>query len=198
MSTRLLIGPRVRLTALGESDLPAIVPWWSNDEFVRLASDDPAVPQTVETLKQWFLSDDRWKITLGIRLNDGGELLGFLKIRVVSWPHRTGDISLGIGEPSRWGQGYGAEAIRLGIDLSFRELNLHRLQLGVFSYNERAIRLYEKLGFTREGRLRESLQRDGRWHDTVLFGLLAREWPTGGVPDVAAGALAGTRPAPPA
>jgi RimJ/RimL family protein N-acetyltransferase len=46
----------------------------------------------------------------------------------------------------------------------------------VFSYNDRAIALYEKLGFQREGVYREFLQRDGERHDMYLYGLLHREW----------------------
>lgn len=56
------------------------------------------------------------------------------------------------------------------------ELNLYRLQRTVFSYNERAIRLYERCGFQREGAYRELLQRDGERYDMLLYGLLAHEW----------------------
>jgi RimJ/RimL family protein N-acetyltransferase len=166
----------LRLAPIADEDLAIVAPWWSNVDFARQASDDPVVPQRLDELKKWFLSDDRWKITLGIRLAEGDELIGFLTLNVVSWPHRTGDIALGIGDAEHWGRGYGNEAMRLGIDLGFRELNLHRLQLGVFSYNARAIRLYEGLGFTLEGTFRETVRRDGQWHDTLQFGLLAREW----------------------
>jgi RimJ/RimL family protein N-acetyltransferase len=166
------------LAAVAEEDLATVAPWWSNAEFARMASDDPVVPQRVDEVKEWFLSKDRWRITMGIRLNEGDELIGFLKIAVLSWPHRFAEIGVGIGEPAHWGQGYGEEAMRLGIDMAFRELNMHRLQLTVFSYNDRAIRMYERLGFTREGTLRESLRRDGVWYDTLLFGLLARDWET--------------------
>ena len=62
---------------------------------------------------------------------------------------------------------------------AFDELNLHRVQLTVFSYNERAIALYEKLGFQREGVYREHLQRDGRRYDMYLYGLLRHEWEKG-------------------
>lgn len=62
------------------------------------------------------------------------------------------------------------------IAFAFNELNLHRIQVTVFSYNERSISLVEKLGFQREGVYREFLQRDGRRHDMVLYGLLRHEW----------------------
>ena len=55
-------------------------------------------------------------------------------------------------------------------------MNLHRVQLTVFAYNERALALYERLGFQREGVYREFIQRDGVRYDMYLYGLLRREW----------------------
>ncbi len=66
--------------------------------------------------------------------------------------------------------------MELALRFAFNELNLYRVQLTVFSYNERAINLYEKLGFQREGVFREHIQRDGRRHDMILYGLLRQEW----------------------
>ncbi len=59
---------------------------------------------------------------------------------------------------------------------AFDEVNLRRLSLTVFAYNTRAIRLYEGMGFVREGTFREFLVRDGQPHDMLLYGLLEREW----------------------
>ena len=58
--------------------------------------------------------------------------------------------------------------MRLALRFAFHELNLHRLQLTVFGYNEAAIRLYERLGFTREGHVpRIHLLRDGQRYDML-------------------------------
>ncbi|HHQ0225408.1 TPA: GNAT family N-acetyltransferase, partial [Listeria innocua] len=54
--------------------------------------------------------------------------------------------------------------------------NLHRVYLQVFSFNERAIKLYEKMGFTHDGKFREAIYRDGRWHDTVIMSILKKEY----------------------
>ena len=59
---------------------------------------------------------------------------------------------------------------------AFNELNLHRVQLTVFEYNDRAVAVYERLGFQREGVYREALYRDGVRYDMYLYGLLRREW----------------------
>jgi RimJ/RimL family protein N-acetyltransferase len=59
---------------------------------------------------------------------------------------------------------------------AFLELNLHRVSLRVFSLNEKAIHIYHKLGFVEEGVMRQSLYRNGQWHDIILMGLLKEEY----------------------
>ena len=75
-----------------------------------------------------------------------------------------------------WGQGYGSEAARLLLGYGFGALGLHRIGLEVFAFNPRAVRAYEKLGFKLEGRLREVLHWDGRYHDALVMSLLEREY----------------------
>lgn len=66
--------------------------------------------------------------------------------------------------------------MELALDFAFYELNLNRVQLTVFDYNQSAISLYKKLGFQQEGSYREFIHRNGKRHDMLLFGLLKREW----------------------
>jgi RimJ/RimL family protein N-acetyltransferase len=66
--------------------------------------------------------------------------------------------------------------MRVIVDYGFRELGLHRIQLGVTPFNPAGIRAYEKAGFTEEGRLRESVMHDGRWYDEILMSILDHEW----------------------
>jgi RimJ/RimL family protein N-acetyltransferase len=58
----------------------------------------------------------------------------------------------------------------------FNNLNLHRIELGVFDFNPRAIHVYEKLGFKREGVLRDYLFSDGAYHDQILMSILDHEY----------------------
>jgi RimJ/RimL family protein N-acetyltransferase len=64
------------------------------------------------------------------------------------------------------------------IDYGFCHLNLHRVHLTVLKTNDRAISLYEKLGFKTEGILRDEQFRDGRYVDVIVMGILENEWPT--------------------
>jgi RimJ/RimL family protein N-acetyltransferase len=81
-----------------------------------------------------------------------------------------------LGEPEEWGKGYGSEATRLVLRYAFETLNLNRVWLHVYEYNERGLRAYEKAGFRREGRLRQEMFRDGRYWDTIVMGILRDEW----------------------
>ncbi|KAH8879988.1 acyl-CoA N-acyltransferase [Thozetella sp. PMI_491] len=89
--------------------------------------------------------------------------------------HRNAMIGLSIAAPYR-GKGYGGEAINWVLDWGFRRANLHRIDIGAWSYNEPALRLYRKLGFVEEGREREAVWYDRKWHDIVSLGMLEHEW----------------------
>jgi RimJ/RimL family protein N-acetyltransferase len=178
MPLNLLQGANVQLTALTSNDLPRIANWYQHTDFLRLLDARPAYPQTEAVLAQWL--EERHKATdafmFGVRLLENDELLGWVELDGILWTHQVSGIGIGIGNQTYWGKGYGSEAMQLALQFAFNELNLHRLQLTVFSYNDRAIALYEKLGFQREGVYREFLQRDGERHDMYLYGLLHREW----------------------
>jgi RimJ/RimL family protein N-acetyltransferase len=91
-------------------------------------------------------------------------------------PH-VHNTDLGISILSKYtGKGYGSEAINWAVNWAFRFGNLHRVSIGSFGYNPRALALYERLGFVKEGVTREVVWWDGRWWDGVNMGMLRRDW----------------------
>ena len=176
--SNILHGARVRLTALHTDDLPAITRWYEDAEFMRLYDARPAHPRTETELDQWLkeLHKDRNTCAFAIRPLDGDDLIGTIELDGILWVHGVSGLGIAIGERANWGQGYGSEAAQLALNFAFGELNLHRVTATVFDYNARSIAFLEKLGFQREGVFREFLQRDGKRHDMVLYGLLSREW----------------------
>lgn len=176
--SNLLRGTNIRLTALTPNDLPIIAHWYQNAELLRLLDARAAYPATEGALAKWL--EERQTATnvflFAVRLLENDDLLGYVELDGILWTHQVSGVSIGIGDPTYWGKGYGYEAMQLALAFAFNELNLHRVQLTVFSYNKRAMALYEKLGFQREGVYREFLQRDGKRYDMYLYGLLRHDY----------------------
>jgi ribosomal-protein-alanine N-acetyltransferase len=89
------------------------------------------------------------------------------------------EIDIIIGEPDYRDRGYGTEAIRAFLGFLFETVGFHRVWLGTYEHNVRAQRAYEKAGFRREGAMRQSDWVDGRWVDTVIYGILEHEFREG-------------------
>jgi RimJ/RimL family protein N-acetyltransferase len=85
-------------------------------------------------------------------------------------------MGIHIGEKAYWNQGFGTKAILLLMKHGFKNLNLHRLWLRVFETNQRAIRSYEKAGFTLEGKYREAKYLEGEYVDVMIMSVLCTEW----------------------
>jgi diamine N-acetyltransferase len=86
------------------------------------------------------------------------------------------EFGIVIGDKSYWNQGYGTEAVRLLVRFGFHTLNLNRIFLRVYETNPRAIRAYEKAGFTSEGRERQAEFRNGKYIDVLRMSILRAEF----------------------
>jgi RimJ/RimL family protein N-acetyltransferase len=86
------------------------------------------------------------------------------------------ELAFFIGRQDRCRQGYGAATLYSLLDLVFNGLCLHRAWANVPVFNEPAVRLLKRAGFAKEGRLRQSWPRDGRYYDSFILGLLASQF----------------------
>ena len=98
---------------------------------------------------------------------------GYMNIDNIS---QTADVGIFIGDKNYWNKGYGTEAFSLLLDYGFKALNLHNIFLKVYSYNKRAIKSYEKIGFKVIGIRREALYRNLERHDEIFMDLLAKDF----------------------
>jgi RimJ/RimL family protein N-acetyltransferase len=121
-------------------------------------------------------TDKSDSIGFAVRTLADDRFIGFVGLHAIRWKDGEAFIGIGIGERDYWDKGYGTDAMRVVLRYAFNELGLHRISLGVFEYNPRAIRSYEKAGFTNEGRERKVLNRDGKRYDVVDMGILREEW----------------------
>lgn len=89
--------------------------------------------------------------------------------------HRSTEFAIWLSEEYR-SKGYGAEATNWAMDWAFNYAGIHRIELRSYSFNEAAIRLWEKVGFKLEGRKRESVWFQRAWYDTVMYAILEQDW----------------------
>lgn len=181
MQLDLFTGKLVRLTAVDSQRLAEALSHWGRDsEYWRLLASDPARLHTIKGTKEWLdkdLEKDPPKnLIFEIHTLDGDRLIGETGFDGIHWQHGDTFIGIGLGERDAWGNGYGTDAMRIMLRYAFTELNLHRVSLDVFEYNPRAIRSYEKAGFKHEGRMRQSMLREGRRWDLLFMGITQAEW----------------------
>ena len=102
--------------------------------------------------------------------------IGIISLNGINAKDHNATFGIAIGDKKYWSKGYGTEAAGLIIKYGFEQLNLHRINSGALSFNDRSIRMHLKLGFREEGRRREIIFRNGAYCDEVMFGLLREEW----------------------
>ena len=105
---------------------------------------------------------------------DGG-LVGVAFLHSLRAQDRKARYAVGFFAPEHLGHGWGAEVTGLVLDHAFDVLGLHRVDLRVLAFNERAVRSYERAGFVVEGRERDSCRIGDDWYDDVIMGALATD-----------------------
>lgn len=133
---------------------------------------------TLEQIETWCagLADREDRVDLAIISRKNGEFLGEVVLNEIDWDNRRSNFRISLSDPRHFGKGYGSEAARLLLSYGFEELRLHRIELEVFDFNPRAIHVYEKLGFRREGVRREVLLDEGEYRNSIVMGLLEGEF----------------------
>jgi len=174
----MLIGTNVFLTSVKDDDIDEIEKWFNNVEFLRYYDMIAAVPKSRRQVENMIkdYQDSYEKYIFAIRDKKTEKIIGIAGFDEIISSNGTATTFIGIGNNVYKGKGYGKESMMLLLDYGFNELNFYKIQLNVIAYNGAAIKLYEKLGFMREGTYREFILRDGKRYDMYLYGLLRSEW----------------------
>lgn len=178
MIKNLLKGSNIFLTSFKEGHLTYLEEWYNDILFLRNFDVISAFPKSLEELKSTIkdLKESSDKFIFAVNYIKQNKIIGITGFENILWNNGTATIYIGIGNDAFRSQGLGQEALYLTMEFGFEELNFHRIQLTVLSYNTPAIKLYEKLGFKKEGTYREFIHRDGIRYDMYLYGILRSEW----------------------
>jgi RimJ/RimL family protein N-acetyltransferase len=152
-----------------------------NDPEVTRFIETGRYPMSMAQEREWLDSVTKGGalfsgLVLAIETKDGGIHIGDAGLHSTSAEHRRANLGIIIGDKEYWSKGYGTDTVRVLLRFAFEQMNLHRVELGTFDFNERAQACYRKCGFVEEGRRREDRYIDGRYHDLIIMGILRREW----------------------
>lgn len=171
-------GSKIKLREYKREDVKLAYEYLNDSETKRLLVNKIPYPTILEQEEKWFesLIDSKETYNFAIEDLETGKYIGGCGINSINWLHRTATIGIFIGEKNYWGKGYGTDAVETLVKFIFEQMNLNKIKLNVFSFNERAKKCYEKCGFKVEGVLKEELFRDGQYYDIYLMALFFNDW----------------------
>lgn len=169
---------RVSLRWISSSDTDAFFAIYSHPEVMRYWSTPPLADREVAANLIKKIHED-WKrriiLKWGVALRTDDRLIGSVTLFNLDFNHRRAEVGYALGR-DYWGQGYMNEALMALLKHAFEVLDLHRVEADVDPRNAASIKTLERLGFKREGYLRERWQINGEIQDAFFYGLLRQEW----------------------
>lgn len=173
-----------KLRELQRSDLLLINKWRNNPDLIRLLG-APFRYINLDVEQNWY---DNYMANRGsavrcaiIDEQDAETILGLVSLTNIDYMNQSANLHIMIGDECNQGKGIGTFAVSQMLCHAFQNMNLHRISLSVLNDNLRAIRLYEKVGFCKEGIRRESLYKNGEFVDLMEYAILKSEFTRGGV-----------------
>jgi RimJ/RimL family protein N-acetyltransferase len=171
----LLKGKKVILRIYEEHDMPHLLKWYNDYELNKLAGWSNSKVNASKlryNMSRSFGSDP-----MNLMVDDlNGKPIGTIQLYDISEQDKSCRLGIRIGDKDYWSRGYGGDAVNVIVEYAFTCLDINRVDLRVYEYNERAARCYEKCGFTLEGRTRKSAYIDGAYYDEILMGLLKSDF----------------------
>lgn len=128
-----------------------------------------------------FIEDiitDRSRIDFLALSKETNKIIGEVVLNDIDRNNRNASIRVAINKNEDFGKGYGSEALILALNYGYGMLNLHRVELEVIKFNERAIHVYEKIGFKREGVKRQVGYFNHHYYDLIIMSMLEDEFRT--------------------
>ncbi len=173
-----IIGDRVRLRTIDESDLDQLHAIFSDPKVMRYWSTPPleSIEEARALLEEIQTSNQqRTILKWGVALKSSDIMVG--TVTLFNLDQTQGRAEIGYAQArAYWGQGYIHEALQSLLTYAFEEMKLRRIEADVDPRNTASIKTLERLGFQKEGFLRERWHVGGEIQDALFYGLLEREW----------------------
>ncbi len=156
---------------------------WSNDSILSYYDDDSPensklipIENTKKYIERIITEVDHSILRFGIHKKDDNSLIGFCVIAFIDDYNKNCKLGVTIGEKHEWGKGYGKETLNEIIRYCFEVLYMNRIGVEIYAFNERSIKMFENVGFVKEGIIRQLVFKNNNFEDQYMYGLLKSEW----------------------
>lgn len=172
----MIIGKRIQLRAIEYDDLPVLVAWRNNPQiYIYFYEHEPL---SLMMQKVWFdkliqRPDEKLWIIEKIK---GKQAIGMLGLRHIDWRNRNAELARVLILDSDRRSNLGSESVCLVMRYFFDHMNMNRLYCDTFAENKNAVLLYQKLGFKKEGVLRQHVFKEGGYSDVICLSILREEY----------------------
>ncbi|HEY0764683.1 MAG TPA: GNAT family N-acetyltransferase [Pyrinomonadaceae bacterium] len=169
---------RVVLRWVSEHDIDSLYEVFSDPQVMRYWSSAPFTIRDDAVKLQREIATGNETNTLikwGLALRDSDRLIGTTTLFNLNLDNGRAELGYAMGR-AHWGKGLMNEALQALVSHAFEAMQLRRLEADVDPRNDASIRTLERLGFQREGYLRERWHVNGEIQDALFYGLLRREW----------------------
>ena len=175
-----LTGKLITLRSITLSDCNDTYVSWLNDPEINKYLEVRFDFHTVENVRAYvdgmLKSDSSYQFA--IIAGDTNRHIGNIKLGPIHPQYLFADVGYLVGDKSYWGKGIATEAIKLVVDFAFNELNLRRVQAGVYEHNIASEKALINAGFTLEGRFIKQVAvrpSNSQWQDHLFYGILNEE-----------------------
>ena len=177
ISLPVLTGKQVVLRELRTSDAAALFAMLTVEEVARFISPPPSTVDGFERFIEWTHQQRRLGVyaCFAVTLRGFDTAIGIFQVHQVESGFQTAEWGFAIGS-AFWGTGVFQEGSQLMLEFVFDTLDVHRLEARAAVQNGRGNGALRKAGAVREALLRQSLLRNGRYLDQVLYSILDEDW----------------------
>jgi RimJ/RimL family protein N-acetyltransferase len=171
----------IRLEPFVQDDFQQLIDWVNEEALLTAWSGNLfSFPLTMTSL-EWYVRDtnnvNSSEAFVYKAVDETGRMVGHISLGSISWKNSAARLTrVLVGDPQQRGKGCCYEIVKAALKIAFDDLNLHRIELGVYSGNPAASRCYERAGFVTEGIRRDILWHKDKWCSMIEMSILEEEW----------------------
>lgn len=166
---------RLYLSPTSVDDAAKYVEWLNNHEISKYLGGTSRI-YNLEDEKKWIEETNQNGYVFAIVSKDKDKLIGNCGFVSLDKFKGNAEIGIFIGDNDYLGKGYGTEILKALVKYGFDHLLLNNIMLKVFSFNERAIKSYKKVGFKEFGRRHKCYNIENTWYDEIYMEILREDF----------------------